>query len=161
MSKADIKCPTGHANPQGQQYCGKCGAYLGGLCPNGHFNRSAQHFCGQCGVAMGTKHQSTPRSVQPPKSPAPLSKSSGSAWSRFVDWWRRLSILKRVAIVLAGLLIIIGLNSFGAFQSPKFRECVSFSKAEYQRNFGTRPVGQDLDSLEVVCRRMIDSGLWK
>ena len=72
-----------------------------------------------------------------------------------------MSIFRRVLVVLAVWLAIAGLSRLGVFESPKVRECVSFSVSEYRKNFGAKPVGQDLESLKVVCRRMVDGGMWK
>jgi hypothetical protein len=149
MTQHTLRCPHGHANPPGQKFCGTCGGSLVIICQRGHPNPSEKAYCGQCGSSLSAL------------TPAPESASVGSLWTRIVGWWRGLSILKRIMVVLAFWLSIVLLSKVGAFESPKFRECVSYSKSEYRKNFGTKPVGQDLDSLEVVCRRLIDGGLWK
>jgi hypothetical protein len=43
-----VRCPDGHANPVGQNFCGQCAAPIQGLCANGHQNPPGQSFCGQC-----------------------------------------------------------------------------------------------------------------
>lgn len=44
-----VRCPQGHRNTAGKNYCGTCGAPLAGVCPNGHENPPGNHFCGDCG----------------------------------------------------------------------------------------------------------------
>jgi hypothetical protein len=43
-----VRCPEGHTNPVGQNFCGQCAAPIQGLCANGHQNPPGQSFCGQC-----------------------------------------------------------------------------------------------------------------
>ena len=43
-----VRCPEGHANPVGENFCGQCAAPIQGLCANGHQNPPGQSFCGQC-----------------------------------------------------------------------------------------------------------------
>lgn len=52
MSGTAITCPSGHSNPEGQHFCGECGASLAGFCHNGHQNPASQKYCGTCGVRL-------------------------------------------------------------------------------------------------------------
>lgn len=56
MLDMTIRCANGHENPEGQQYCGGCGALIelpGSVtCPNSHENPAGQNFCGYCGAAL-------------------------------------------------------------------------------------------------------------
>lgn len=50
-----MECPKcGNSNPNGQKFCGGCGAKLGNICPVcSHENLPKAKFCGQCGSALG------------------------------------------------------------------------------------------------------------
>jgi class 3 adenylate cyclase/tetratricopeptide (TPR) repeat protein len=49
-----LDCPNcGAANPEGQKFCGDCGARLAAACPTcGTVNAPGQRYCGECGTAL-------------------------------------------------------------------------------------------------------------
>lgn len=72
MSTSTIRCPQGHKNPAGQQFCGSCGTSLEGLCPNGHSTPAGQQFCGKCGVSLRRPTPTEQELVTPPSATAPI-----------------------------------------------------------------------------------------
>ena len=58
----------GHANPEGQKFCGECGSLLVASCPScGTANPPGQKFCGECGKALASQ---TPSETSAPHTPA-------------------------------------------------------------------------------------------
>lgn len=54
-NRATVTCANGHENPDGQYFCGDCGAALEpGLlvCLSGHANPDDRRFCGDCGAPL-------------------------------------------------------------------------------------------------------------
>ncbi len=53
--KKVVKCPAcGFDNPEGQKFCGSCGQKLANICPScGAENEMGQKFCGGCGTKLG------------------------------------------------------------------------------------------------------------
>ncbi|EHB58565.1 Protein of unknown function DUF2510 [Mycolicibacterium rhodesiae JS60] len=48
-------CSNGHANPDGQYFCGQCGDLLESgavICLAGHANPEDRRFCGECGAPL-------------------------------------------------------------------------------------------------------------
>ena len=61
-----MTCPRcQHDNPQGQKFCGECGARLAAGCSAcGAINPPGQKFCGECGTALAADAAATPASPQ-------------------------------------------------------------------------------------------------
>ena len=59
----------GTANPDGQRFCGECGARLAAGCPScGAENPPGQKFCGECGVSLASQAIPMPETtVAPPQ----------------------------------------------------------------------------------------------
>jgi class 3 adenylate cyclase/tetratricopeptide (TPR) repeat protein len=63
------KC--GEENPEGNRFCGDCGAALANLCARcGADNPAGKRFCGDCGAALGASEGP----AQPPSRPQPTAK---------------------------------------------------------------------------------------
>lgn len=89
MTVPSVRCPEGHTNPIGQNYCGQCGASLAGLCPNGHINPSGQLFCGSCGTRLtGLLHASPPPASAPVTEESCVGKEATSSSRVGVDFSR-------------------------------------------------------------------------
>jgi Double zinc ribbon len=59
----------GFDNPDGMNFCGKCGTPLNPRCPHCEFENPASFtFCGKCGTALVARSQSPVASPQPPVS---------------------------------------------------------------------------------------------
>src|SRR5712692_7634109 len=59
----------GFDNPDGMNFCGKCGTPLNPRCPHCEFENPASFtFCGKCGTALVARSQSLVASPQPPVS---------------------------------------------------------------------------------------------
>ena len=54
-SRSEVICVNGHANPDGNYFCGECGVLLElgvVICLAGHANADHQRFCGECGAPL-------------------------------------------------------------------------------------------------------------
>ena len=67
---------------------------------------------------------------------------------------------KALVVGLAGV-VFATLLSAGACDSPKMRDCMNYSKREYESARGAKPDADDTASLKRVCNNLIDAGLWK
>jgi uncharacterized protein CbrC (UPF0167 family) len=132
-----VKCLScGSSSPAGQQFCGTCGAKLGGevqpqaiTCPNcGSQSPAGQQFCGTCGARLAGVAQQMPQQVpqQVPtkvispvvnRQPAEVKPSWsgevrptwGLAWGLF---WRMLllSLLFGGIIYLIAMVVMLALG---------------------------------------------------
>jgi len=89
-----LNCPNcGASNPQGQKFCGECGARLAATCPTcGTVNPPGQRFCGECGTALAGFAPATPggTGVEAPATAGAASRAAGgpggpTAERRFVS----------------------------------------------------------------------------
>jgi len=121
MEQQVVVCPNcSSKNTAGQQFCGACGAKLGGgvqsggiACPNcGSQNAAGKQFCGACGTKLPSqKQQGLGRETEPPAERGQLGVKPtwGLAWGLY---WRMLLMGLLVGGIIY-LIVIIVLLAFG------------------------------------------------
>jgi hypothetical protein len=86
---------------------------------------------------------------------------SVAAIGKIGEWWQGLTTRGKVIIVVLSAFVFVILFNAGVFDSPKMRDCMSFSKREYELARGGKPDAEQTASLKRVCNNLIDAGLWK
>ncbi len=80
-----MRCPScGLDNPQGMNFCGRCGTKLGNPCPHcGFDNPAGFQFCGKCGTSLTSAVPSLKSQVQSLESkPSPTERVSSTGERR-------------------------------------------------------------------------------
>jgi hypothetical protein len=80
-----MRCPScGSDNPEGMNFCGRCGTKLSNPCPQCSFeNPAGFQFCGKCGTSLTTEVSSPKSQVQSLEStPSPTEQASSTGERR-------------------------------------------------------------------------------
>jgi hypothetical protein len=182
-------CPNGHYKLTNRAVCGECGLPLSGAVRFGHPPRAATPPSPiqpppmqppppilppptpsppyNPPLATGSWPPPPPPPYNHPalqgQWPPPAPVSAGEvAGGRLAGWLPRLNTRGRVLVVgLLGAVILVVLNTTGAFQSSEMRACMKYSVDEYESSFGKKPGTGDEASLKRVCQNLIDQKLWR
>lgn len=84
-----------------------------------------------------------------------------AAIGKIGERWQGLTTRGKVIIVILAALVFVILLNAGVFDSPKMRDCMNYSKSEYESARGVKPDAEQTVSLKRVCNNLIDAGLWK
>ena len=140
-----MKCPKcGIKNPEGQKFCGNCGAKLGNACPNcGADVDPNDRFCGSCGAVVSgspaqikkAEPQSQPQNFQNKPYggtavPQPEWEAPQSSGAQYTEQWSPEASAKRssssaslpMILVLVVLLIGLGVFAYLAFGTSLFNK---------------------------------------
>jgi hypothetical protein len=131
-------CLNGHNNPDGQRFCGECGAEVERAsepaCPNGHQNTDGQRFCGECGAqierarepkaaegyfAERWQRRTSPNAARRSQSELPTINAKASS---LPPW---LIIVGIIAVIIAIYVVVEK-----PWESQQYKDCVSAGERE-------------------------------